>query len=93
MSSNWRYIATTIVKNKGAIIKTIESAEKLTSYPPIYKWVVVTNNNHIYNLYDNEVKNLNGLTNDDKKALYEAFHNDLELTKKGYQKIKDTHFF
>jgi hypothetical protein len=93
MSSNWRYIASTIVKNKGSIIKRIEYAEKLTSEPPIYKWVVVTNNNHIYNLYDNEIKNINGLTNEDKKALYEAFHNDLELTKKGYQKIKDTRFY
>ena len=84
MSVNWRY---SLVKGKN-IIQSIELSEKLQANPPIYKWTVRLNNGHLIDLHNKDIKNIKDLTKDDHLALFEAWKNDTELKKKGYEEIK-----
>ena len=84
MSANWRYISNKLTN----ILKSIELSEKLQANPPIYKWTVRLNNGHLIDLHNKDIKNIKDLTKDDHLALYEAWSNDKELKKKGYEEIK-----
>ncbi len=93
MSVNWKYIANTITKGLNQTIvvnkiSTIEMTDRMACHPPIYKWTVRLNNGHIIDLHNRNLKNINELTKEDEKALYEAWKNDEELKKKGYEEIK-----
>ena len=89
MSVNWKYLANTITNGKNInFIKSIIMTEKMHCHPPIYKWTVRLNNGHLIDLHNKNIKNINGLTKEDEKALYEAWKNDEELKKKEFEKIK-----
>jgi hypothetical protein len=84
MSVNWRY---TLLKGKN-MIKSIELTEKLQANPPIYKWTIRFCNGHLMDLHHKDIKKITDFTKEDHKALYEAWKNDEELKKKGYEEIK-----
>jgi hypothetical protein len=84
MSVNWRY---TLLKGKN-MIKSIELTEKLQANPPIYKWTIRFSNGHLMDLHHKDIKKIKDFTKEDHKALYEAWKNDEELKKKGYEEIK-----
>jgi hypothetical protein len=93
MSVNWKYIANTLTLTKGKninIIKSIEMIGKLQGNPnpPIYKWMVRFSNGHLMDLHHKDIKKITDFTKEDHKALYEAWKNDEELKKKGYEEIK-----
>jgi hypothetical protein len=94
MSVNWKYVADKIIKNVNTkntnIISILEMTEKLQGNinPPIYKWTIRLENGHLMDLYNKDINHIRNLTKEDERALYEAWENDKELKKKGYEEIK-----
>jgi hypothetical protein len=89
MSVNWKYLANTITNGKNMnIIKSIILTDKMQCHPPIYKWTIRFSNGHMIDLHHKDIEKIKDFTKEDHKALYEAWKNDEELKKKGYEEIK-----